>query len=54
MAKPHSKVVWDMAIEQFVTPQCRVCTNHSTVFIHIIPQCDVISRKIQNFSLSRE
>jgi len=33
--------VWDMALEQLVALHRGVCTNHSTVFSHMIPEvCD--------------
>ena len=41
MARPRSaqrEEVWDMAIEQFVSPHCGVHTNRSTVFSHVIPE----------------
>ena len=49
VAAPRERV-WDMTIEQFGTTHGGVCTNHSTVFSHMI----LIDGKIQIFSLSRE
>ena len=41
MVRAHSEGVWDMATEQCVAPHRGVCTNHSTVFSHMIPEvCD--------------
>ena len=36
VAAPRERV-WDMAIEQFIAMHHGVCTNHSTVFSHMIP-----------------
>jgi len=44
VARPHSaprERVWDLAIELLVTLHRGVCTNHSTIFSHMIPEvCD--------------
>ena len=39
--RPRERV-WDMAIEQLVTPHRGVCTNQSTVFSHMIPEGCVV------------
>ena len=40
-----------MVLEWFVVPHRGVCTNHSAVFSHVVPN---VRLKIQNLSLNGE